>query len=166
MTFAEIDCDTWHLAADRTKNGRAHDVPLAENAKTILALAMRGGSKSGYVFTTTGGTPVSGFSKAHRMISTKMVENATKAAGEAVEIPAWKWHDLRRTCETGMARLRVSQEIIDRVTNHVSGQHRMVRVYNHHNYAEEKREALDLWARAIDRILEGHDGIEQVRRRG
>jgi integrase len=166
MTCAEISGDTWHLAADRTKNGRAHDIPLTENAKAVLASVMLGKGKSGYVFTTTGETPVSGFSKAHRIISARMAELATKAADDVVEIPAWTWHDLRRTCETGMARLRVSQEIIDRVTNHVSGQHRMVRVYNQHDYADEKREALGLWAWAIDGIINGRDPFQEVKRRG
>jgi integrase len=112
-----------------------------------------------YIFTTTGDTPVSGYSKARSNIAAQMVKIASDEAGEPVEIPDWIWHDLRRTCETGMSRLRVSQEIIDRVTNHISGQHRMVRTYNQNNFAEEKREALDLWAQAIEDILAGIDPV-------
>ena len=33
MTDREITGDIWHLAATRTKNGRAHDVPLSEAAR-------------------------------------------------------------------------------------------------------------------------------------
>lgn len=94
-----------------------------------------------------------------------MIELASEEAGEPVEIPRWTWHDLRRTCETGMARLGVPQEIIDRVTNHISGQHRMVRIYNQHSYADEKREAMELWGEAVVDILAGLDPVAEAKRR-
>lgn len=165
MTEGELAGDTWHLSAERTKNGRAHDVPLSKAAKAVLAGVERIKSRHGYIFTTTGDTPVSGLSRAHSSISAKMVELASEATGEPVEIERWTWHDLRRTCETGMARLGVPQEIIDRVTNHISGQHRMVRIYNQHSYAEEKREAMELWGEAVADILAGLDPVAEAKRR-
>jgi integrase len=159
MTDAEIDGGIWKLSPDRTKNKRAHEIPMSDAATAVLESLMLIRGKAGYIFTTTGDTPISGLSKAHRHIIAKMVEIASEEAGEPVEIPHWRWHDLRRTCETGLARLRVPQDIIDRVTNHISGQHRMVRIYNQHEYADEKREALELWAQAIDDILAGVDPI-------
>lgn len=165
MTDSEIGGNEWNLDASRTKNKRAHSVPISQVAGAILAGVERIAGKAGYVFTTTGKTPVSGFSKAHSVIAAKMAEIASEEAGEAVTIPHWTLHDLRRTCETGMARLRVSQEIIDRVTNHISGQHRMVRTYNHHDYADEKREALEAWAAAVADIVEGLDPVAEKKRR-
>jgi integrase len=61
-------------------------------------------------------------------------------------------HDLRRTVETRMAELRIPKEIRDRVLNHipsdVGSKH-----YNLHDYADEKREALEAWAVALDAII-------------
>ncbi|MEE4537553.1 MAG: integrase arm-type DNA-binding domain-containing protein [Erythrobacter sp.] len=165
MTEGELSGDTWHLTAKRTKNGRAHDVPITRAAGAVLVDVKRFKGEAGYIFTTTGTTPVSGFSKAHGIIAAKMAERASEAAGGSVTIEHWTWHDLRRTCETGMARLGIPQEIIDRVTNHVSGQHRMVRVYNHHDYANKKREALEAWGDAVADILAGRDPVAEKKRR-
>lgn len=41
MTDAEIDGDLWTLAAERTKNGRAHDVTLTGAVRDILAASPR-----------------------------------------------------------------------------------------------------------------------------
>ena len=41
MTDSEVRGDLWHLAADRTKNGRAHDVPLSAAAQEVLAAVDR-----------------------------------------------------------------------------------------------------------------------------
>jgi integrase len=166
ITDKEISGDTWSLAPDRTKNGRAHDVPLSQAAQAILAGVERIKSKAGYLFTTTGETPVSGFSKAHKAISAKMAELASEAAGEAVEIPAWTWHDLRRTCATGLARLGVPVWVTEAALNHVSGTRAgLVSVYQRHDYAAEKREALDLWALAVVDIVAGLDPVAEKAKR-
>ena len=38
-----------------------------------------------------------------------------------MEIPAWRFHDLRRTAVTGMAELGIQPHVIELVVNHVSG---------------------------------------------
>jgi integrase len=62
-------------------------------------------------------------------------------------------HDLRRTVETRLAELRIPKEIRDRVLNHiptdVGSKH-----YNKHDYADEKREALNRWGIALDAIID------------
>jgi len=155
MTDSEISESIWHLSADRTKNGRAHDVPLSDVAQDVLSGLERIKSDAGYLHTTTGQTPISGFQKARTNVAKHMLEIASEERGEPVEIPKWTWHDLRRTAETGMARLKVSQDVIDRVTNHISGQHRMARIYNRYEYMEEKRSALEAWARFITTLVDG-----------
>ncbi|SHJ19811.1 Site-specific recombinase XerD [Shimia gijangensis] len=155
MTEGEVKGDLWHLDSGRTKNGLSHDVPLSEGALRVLASVEMIEGKPGYVFTTNGETPVSGFHKARNYIADQMTVLASEERGEEEEIPHWTFHDLRRTAETGMARLRVPQEHIDRVTNHVTGQHRMARVYNQYDYLEEKRGALEAWSRLVADIAEG-----------
>lgn len=166
MTEAELAGDTWHLSADRTKNKRPHDVPLSKAARAVLAGVERIKSKPGYIFTTTGDTPVSGFSRAHSIIAAKMIEIASEDAGEPVEIPRWTWHDLRRTMATGLARLGVPVRITEAAINHVSGTGGgIVAVYQRHDYADEKREAMELWGEAVADILAGVDPVAEAKRR-
>jgi len=82
MRWREIDGDLWTIPRERYKNGRANTVLLSAAAQDILATLPRSGE---YVFTTTGRTPISGFSKAKATID--------RTSG----IVRWRLHDLRRT---------------------------------------------------------------------
>lgn len=71
MRWTELSADgtTWTLPPERSKNGQAHIVHLAPEARTILASVPRWrdpatGAPSPFVFTTTGHTVVSGVQKA------------------------------------------------------------------------------------------------------
>ncbi len=158
MTDREVVDGIWHLAPERTKNGLAHDVPISTAASDVLASVQRIDGQAGLIFTTNGETPVQAFHKARGGIAKAMEVLAVGDRGVAIEIPHWTFHDLRRTAETGMSRLRISQEIIDKVTNHISGQHRMARVYNQNDYMDEKRSALETWGRFVTDLVEGDLG--------
>ena len=82
MTDAEIDGDTWHMAPARTKNGRAHAVPLSGAVRAVLGGVERVKGRPGYVFTTTGESPVSGYHKGRNHIAERMVQIASDEAGE------------------------------------------------------------------------------------
>lgn len=156
MTDSEITGEIWHLEADRTKNGRAHDVPLSKAAQDILTGVERIKGPNGYVFTTTGESPVSGFTKGLQRLQRRMAEVASEEAGKPVEIPHWTFHDLRRTAATGMARLGIPVRVTEAVLNHSSGTGGgIVAVYQRHDYADEKRAALDAWARLVADLVEG-----------
>lgn len=162
ISDSEISGDLWHLSADRTKNGRAHDVPLSEAARDVLASVDRMADEKGrvrFIFSTTGNTAVSGFYKARATLADAMAQIAAKERGEAVEIPRWTFHDLRRTAATGMARLGIPVRVTEAVLNHVSGTGGgIVGVYQRHDYAAEKRQALDAWARFVLSLIEGEPG--------
>ena len=164
MTDREVNGDTWHLEADRTKNGRAHDVPLSEAARAVLGAVERVRGAAGYVFTTTGTSPVSGYFKGRNHIAKRMTEIASDECGEAVEIPHWTFHDLRRTAATGMARLGIPVRVTEAVLNHVSGTAGgNVSVYQRHDYADEKRAALDAWARLVGDLVDGRaDNVVRI----
>lgn len=156
ITDAEISGDTWHLSSERTKNARAHVVPLSNAAQAVLGGVARVRGKAGYLFTTTGATPVSGYSKAHSIIAAKMAKLATKEAGEPVEIAQFTWHDLRRTAATGMQRLGFPEGVIEAALNHISGTKAgIVGVYQRHDYADEKRAALEAWGRYVTGLVHG-----------
>jgi hypothetical protein len=56
-------------------------------------------------------------------------------------------HDVRRSVATGMARIGISIPVIEKVLNHQSGTFAgIVGTYQHHDFADEKREALEKWA--------------------
>src|SRR4030095_7632446 len=100
----------------------------------------------GLVFTTTGKTPVSGFSRAKRRLDWQMIEIATKEKEER-ELRPWRYHDLRRTLATGMQRLGVRFEVTEAVLNHVgSARSGVAGVYQRHDWKEEERGALHAWA--------------------
>ncbi|WP_233712965.1 tyrosine-type recombinase/integrase [Amaricoccus solimangrovi] len=150
MTEGEIRGDVWHLPAARTKNARAHDVPLSEASRAVLAGVERIKSRAGLIFTTTGETPISGFHRGRNHLAEAMAEIAAKERGEPVEIPRWTFHDLRRTAATGMARLGIPVRVTEAVLNHVSGTGGgIVAVYQRHDYADEKRAALNAWADSV-----------------
>jgi integrase len=164
MTDAEISGDVWNMAPERTKNGRAHAVPLSDAARRVLASVERVESRAGYIYTTTGQSPVSGYHKGRNHIAERMAEIASEEAGEPVEIPHWTFHDLRRTAATGMARLGIPVRVTEAVLNHVSGTGGgIVAVYQRHDYADEKRAALDAWARLVADLVEGRaDNVVQI----
>ena len=62
--------------------------------------------------------------------------------------------------KTGMAALRIPREIRDAVQNHKPGGIGD-RAYNFHDYAEEKREALETWAKYVTKLLRSGRGALQ-----
>src|SRR5262249_20767392 len=54
---------TWIIPGERTRNHRPHIVPLSARAHEIITAVPRIEGKAGYVFTTTGTSPISGWSK-------------------------------------------------------------------------------------------------------
>ena len=66
----------------------------------------------------------------------------------------WQLRDIRRTVATGMAELGVQPHIVEACLNHVSGAKAGVAgVYNRAVYADEKREAVEVWANHLAVIL-------------
>jgi integrase len=144
MRWSEIDKSrrVWTLSSERTKNGRAHAVPLPTQAMSIVA-GISPISGSDHAFTTTGGSGLGGFSRAKERLDQRM--NPSKP---------WTFHDLRRTCATGMADIGIQPYIIEAVLNHVSGHKAGVAgIYNRATYAEEKADALQRWADYVDRLV-------------
>jgi integrase len=157
MERAEIDLEKreWIIPPERMKRDLEQQVHLSEATLAVLrpVLARRRASKR-LIFTTTGETSVSGFSRAKRRLATEMVKMKRKGARKAVEIPQWTLHDLRRTAASGMARLRIAPHVIDRILAHKEGTIRGVaRIYNRFEYLEERRDALEAWGRYVEHLI-------------
>ena len=129
------------LAGARTKNGLPHSIPLSPAAVTILENLPRI-NKSDYIFTIDGAKHVSGWSRAKARLD--------KDAG----IEPWRIHDLRRTVATGLQKLRTPLQVTEAVLGHIAGSRAgIVGVYQRHDYADEKRVALEAWAGHIEALL-------------
>ncbi len=146
MQWCEVDTDKreWTTPAGRSKNQCEHIVPLPDAAVDILDSLPRF-TEGDFVFTTTGGRrPVSGFGRVKVLIDRMLVEQDTAIEG-------WRVHDLRRTCRTGMARLGVPEIVSERVLNHLP--QGLGKIYNVHEYLDEKRDALARWAQEVANIV-------------
>ncbi|MBW3096239.1 tyrosine-type recombinase/integrase [Pseudohoeflea coraliihabitans] len=143
MRWSELDLvnGLWSLPSARVKNSSAHIVPLAPLAIDILKKVPRF-HNSEFVFTTAGTTSISGFGR--------LKQRLDAAFADAED---WRFHDLSRTMATNMAMLRVAPHIIEAVLNHKSGiVSGVAAIYNRHAYLDEKREALELWAKKIGEL--------------
>lgn len=148
----------WVIPEKRAKNGQEHVVPLPALVLQIIDALPKVGQK--FLLSTTGETPISGFSKAKKIIDAEMIALAKREAGECgadpeeVKLEPWTFHDLRRTAASGMARLGFPVHVVEAVINHKSGAIQGVaKIYNRYDYLEEKRRALIAWADLVQRIV-------------
>jgi integrase len=128
------------LPPARTKNSQEHVVPLSDAAMSILGTINRRGDRELVFGSGKGG--YSGWSK------------SKKEFDELVPIKKpWTLHDLRRTGRTGLGILGVAPHVAEAVLNHLPP--KLMRVYDKNRYEKEKREALDLWAAHVMRLVSG-----------
>lgn len=144
----------WRLPGERAKNEADHIIPL--NALAVAEFDGLGWKRKGLLFTTTGKTPISGFSKLKIRLDALMLAEMQKLLDKRADeegekrapavIPRWVIHDIRRTGTTQMQALGIPIEVTERVINHLSGETAGIRgVYNLYEYLPEKRRALDAW---------------------
>lgn len=132
LRWSEYDeeAKTITLPATRTKNGKAHVVPLSCAALAILkAMPRRAGRDC--VF-GNGVAGFAGWSKAKLALDAK------------VKLVQWTIHDLRRTVRTGLGMLGVAPHVAEAVLNHLPP--KLIRTYDRNSYEDEKRKALELWS--------------------
>jgi integrase len=143
MRLSEIDGDVWTLPAERVKNKRLHAVPLSSQVVKIIEAIETVGD---CVFTDNIRKRIDGdFSRWKRKIDALMKPT-----------PHWTFHDLRRTTASGMAKLGIEIPVIEKCLNHAGGVFAgIVGTYQRHEYASEKRIALQRWADHIDELVGG-----------
>ena len=105
--------------------------------------------KAGPVVTFQGNVSISCFSQAKGEID----DEVAKLRKDGDALPRWQVRDLRRTLATGLQKLGVRFEVTEAVLNHVSGARSGVAgIYQRHDWREEKRSALEAWARHVAAI--------------
>lgn len=154
----------WVIAADRYKtswrsqNPKPHQVPLSSLARTLLDLAGLYNNGSPWVFPSPldPKRPI----LAHtlpRAINRKLGKPTAPSVDPSngtFGIEPFTPHDLRRTCRSWLAALEVPDNVAEMVLGHkLAG---IVGTYNRHQYMEQRREALQLWA---DKLLTLSPGL-------
>ena len=195
------------IPSSRSKNRKVdHEVPLSEVALDVLAEVNRAykiqGVKSEYIFTTNGGSPISGWSKAGPRLDRynraylaglSQEEKSTVALKgklrpdtieakwklqnrlDAIDLPHWRFHDLRHTVVTKMRNgkennygetvFAIPLDVIQQVVNHeltvgVTG------LYDHGDiekrYRLRKKEALGWWGRKLRSIVSSEQQADNI----
>jgi integrase len=143
-TADEVDGDRWTIPAEKMKAGRAHLVPLVPDVAPLFV------GRKGFVFSNDGGkTSFSGFSKAKAALDRKTAE--IRKSQRRKPMPHWVLHDLRRTARSILSRYATA-DIAERVIGHTIPGVRGV--YDLHQYADEKRAALEKLSNHVRRAVD------------
>jgi integrase len=147
IAHSELDLDapqpTWTLPKERSKNGKAHTLPLMPTALAIIGGVPRRVSRD-QLFGERAAEGFSTWAKSKAELDPRcQVEN-------------WHLHDLRRSTATGMADIGIAPHVIEQILNHQSG-HRsgVAGIYNRSNYQREVRSALALWEDHLRTLIDG-----------
>lgn len=109
----EVEDDTLLIAAENTKNRRAHTLPLTPMVEALLPIPY-----------------FNGWSKAKKRLD------------EHVPLPHWVLHDLRRTFATIHAQIGTPIHVVEALLNHRSGTvSGVAAIYIRHNFLQEARTA-------------------------
>ncbi|KQX20993.1 hypothetical protein ASD01_29715 [Ensifer sp. Root423] len=143
----DVDAATWTIPGERTKNGLTHLVPLSPAAMDVVRPAFDAADDDdpkAALFTRTG-----------EPIQSNAIAQAVRLKLQVAK-GHWTPHDIRRTVATGMAGAGVAPHIVEAVLNHISGfKAGVAGVYNRATYEPEKRAALALWAKELNKLISG-----------
>jgi integrase len=149
MCWSEIDLDkgTWTLPAHRSKNHRAHLLPLPPLALDIIKTVSRMISRD-QLF---GARAKSGY---------EQWREGKKALDDQLGtlVLPWRLHDLRRTFATRLSDLGTPPHVVENILNHRSGFRRgIVATYNKSRYERETKAALGMWSDHVRALIEGNE---------
>jgi integrase len=143
LRWSEIDMDagTITIPGTRTKNKRAHTLPITDAMRAIIESVPRRVDRE----CLFGETAAVGFTGWNSML--------TFNSG----VKDWTLHDLRRTVATGMANLDVDPHIVEAALNHASGHKAGVAgTYNRAKYVPQIARAFGLWCDHVHSVVTGH----------
>jgi len=155
MCWSELaeDLSVWTIPGSRMKNSKPHDVHLPGATRAILRKIPRV-EGCDFVFSTTGRTHISGLSKAKIALDAAITKARFDAAQKTGRKPSalvpWRLHDLRRSGVSALARLGFDSIVVDKILAHQPAKLLGVAsVYQRHDFARERAQALDAWAEHI-----------------
>jgi integrase len=139
----------WRDGKGARKTPRLHVLPLVGRARAIVGELMEINSRETFLFSNVADTHIrtETLSTAVREISEAMVLSERSVA-------PFQQRDIRRTCETMLARLGVSKDIRGQTLSHGLGGVQQ-RHYDRHGYMDEKRAVLMAWETKLQSIVTG-----------
>ena len=141
---------TMIITRGRAKNTTPHSVPLSEPARKILAEAISKTPDGAFVFPGRPGQPIlpGSVTRAFARTQQKLKTNGIRV------------HDIRRTVASLMAGYGIPADVRERILNHGGKRKGSVTesTYTWYDYDAEKRAALNLWAEALQCLIENRDG--------
>jgi integrase len=122
----------------RTKTGAGHRIPLSKAAVEVVEECRRQRiAGSPYVLTTGGWAALT---------NVYFIKIRLDGALEG-KVKNWTWHDTRRTIVSIMAGKGFSPIVLDKLLGHQpTSLSAIARVYQRHEHAAERRQALQAWA--------------------
>lgn len=149
--LADIDgkAPEFRLPRERTKNGRAHVVPLSSLAVAVIKEAIKLGDPCPFVFRSKWDqdAAIERHSLSQAMKGKKAVVGIVATAGIKPATP----HDLRRTGATLARGAGVPRENVQALLNHTPDD--VTATYDRYEMLAEKRAAVKAIASAVKRIL-------------
>lgn len=170
----------WTITADRAKNGREHLVYLSDLALELI------GDKDGYIFESPRKIKIDATKTARKAIERNALAHAvrrnlpsnccfdlenckndeckTNKLGcndkNKFGVAYFRPHDLRRTANTHLARIKIPLEVREAILNHAK--HELDAIYNLHDYQDEKQMAMEAWERELIRITQGSEPAKVI----
>ena len=147
MAWSEFDLDapnpTWTLPRERSKNHRAHVLPVMPMMRAVIEAVPRMATRDQL------------FGARARIGFANWGEGKARLDRRS-GVSAWTVHDIRRSVATRMADIGIQPHIIEAALNHQSG-HKggIAGVYNRSAYEREVRNALALWSDHVRSLVEG-----------
>lgn len=139
----DLDGALWTIPESRTKNGKAHLVPLSRQVVALLESIGKTTGRIGLVL--PGRNP-------KKPISTGTLHECMKR-NEGFGIVPFTPHDFRRTASTILHEQGWNSDVIEKALNHTM---KGVRgVYNKAEYIDQRREMLQVWADYLDALKSG-----------
>lgn len=164
MRRAELDFARrlWTRPPERVKNATEHAIPLSDLAMSIIEEALaETDADSELVFSDRDGGAISPVLVSNIILLRRKPSKAYPVG--RCPVANWSAHDLRRTALTGMAKLGIAPIVLAAIANHQSTIRGGVTfgIYVRHDYAKEKREALEVWAERLAALV-GPQPVAQV----
>lgn len=138
----DLEQRLWRIPV--TKSGKPNELPLSNPVVSLLKTVWPLTGHTEHVFIGPSGKALTNPQKAKQRIE--------KNSGVKFRI-----HDIRRTVATQLAALGVPSDTVSAILNHSVGGIATTRIYMRYERIEEKRAALEKWARRLERIVSGED---------
>jgi len=144
LRWSELDLESarWRLAAERSKTGKAHELPLMPMARAIVESVPRMASRDQLFGTRSH----NGFTAWDR---------EKQALDERCGVRDFTVHDVRRSFSTRLHDLGVAPHVVEEILAHRAHRAGSAGVYNRSSYQREVRAALALWESHLAALLGG-----------